>query len=85
MILLHRTATRSCFSMVELPKTELSPDQFSEIMRNHTKYAHNKNLYVQFEDQIVPVDPCEFATIANFLSIYHNNIIEKDNYVSKRF
>lgn len=85
MILLQRTATRSCYSMLDLPKTELSPDQILEIMRNHNKYAQNKNLYVQFEDQTVPVDLVEFATIANFVCIHHNNIIEKDNYVSKRF
>ena len=82
MILLYRPRASLSYDRVELPNQELAPCDFECIIEQFQNSLKNsKKVFVQYEDQIVPVENGEARTLSVFLSIYHNNTIRKNNEV----
>lgn len=81
MLLLHKQIGAFDYSLFELPNSELEPYDFINMMNTYNK-MHNKTLFIQFEDQVVPIEVSAYENLAPFLSIYHNNTVRKNNEVS---
>lgn len=76
MQLLYKQIGSTDYTLVGLPASPLEPFDFEKIMNNM-----KSRIFVQFEDQVVPVEKQDIETLAVFLSIFHNNTVTKNDEV----
>lgn len=83
MLLLHKISGSVEYQLTQLPTGQVTPDDFVKVMDKHRR--NGRPLYIQFEDQIVPVDKGDdLVLLAIFLSIHHNNTVTKFDRVGQK-